>query len=233
MRNLLLLPKSLCLTFFCVNLLFVTSSKAAEPEPKLDLTPVNKWMAHMKGTKTVEATFVQQRFLRTLRKPLSSPGHLWLQYPDNFRWQLGDPVSTIAIRQQDVMTIMEPKKKKAQRFSLSAKEGEQVPDAMHSTSKTFPRSMQELRTHFEILDLQKQGDVYELTLKPTDKSLKKSMHRVLFFIDAERFFLHGFEIQFKGKSRLRTTFTELKFNQKIAPELLQPDLTGYKIKDKS
>lgn len=216
-------------------MLFVAFTNAAEPSPKLDLTPVNQWMERMKGTKTVVATFIQQRFFRTLRKPLSSPGHLWLDYPDNFRWELGDPASTIAIRQGNTMTIMEPKKKRAQRFSLTAKEGEKgkrVPDAMHSSSKIFPRSMQELQKHFEILDLQKQEGVYQLTLKPTDKNLKKSMRRVLFFIDAEKFYLHGFEIQFKGKSRLRTTFTELKFNQKIAPRLLQPDLTGYKLKDK-
>ncbi|MCF6311525.1 MAG: outer membrane lipoprotein carrier protein LolA [Verrucomicrobiales bacterium] len=214
-------------------MMLITLSSASEPSPELDLAPVDKWMAHMKDAKTVEATFVQQRFFRTLRKPLSTPGHLWLEYPDNFRWELGDPVTTIAIRQQDIMTLMEPKKKKAQRFSLAVKDGEEVPDAMHSTSKTFPRSMEELLKHFEILDLQQQEDVYELTLKPIDKSLKKTMRRVLFFIDVKKFFLHGFEIQFKGKSRLRTTFTELKFNQKIDPKLLQPDLTGYKVKDKS
>lgn len=204
-------------------------------EAPLDLSPVGKWLARMDGMKSLEATFVQQKYLRTLRRPLTTKGRIWIRYPDDFRWELGDPPATIAIRNQDILTILEPKKMKAQRFSLApekGRDGSPVPAAIHSASRTFPRSMEELKKHFEILDLSREDKVYQLTLKPTDKNLTVAMRRVLFFIDIEKFYLHAFEIQFRDKSRIRTTFTRMKFNPSISDDLLNPDLTGYKLLDR-
>lgn len=208
-------------------------SLAAE---EIDLSPVKKWLGRMNGMKSLEATFVQQKFLRTLRSPLTTKGHIWIHYPDDFRWQLGEPVATVAIRNQEVLTILEPKKMRAQRYSLAAKKGAaatSLPPGMDSVSKTFPRTMEDLQQHFEILDLRREEKVYQLIVKPKDKKLTFAMRKVLFFIDVEKFYLQGFEIQFRDKSRIRTTFTKLKFNPKIPKALLKPDLEGYKISDRS
>lgn len=207
-------------------------SLAAE---QIDLAPVEKWLGRMKGMKSLEATFVQQKFLQTLRSPLTTKGHIWIQYPDDFRWELGEPAATVAIRNQDVLTILEPKKMRAQRYSLTAKKGQaasSLPAGMASATKTFPRTMEDLQQHFEILDLRRVDKVYQLILKPKDKNLTFAMRKVLFFIDVEKYYLHGFEIQFRDKSRVRTTFTKLKFNPKIAKALLQPDLEAYKISER-
>jgi len=113
----------------------------ASADQALDLAPVEKWLERMDGIKSVEATFVQQKYLRTLRMPLTTKGHIWLRYPDDFRWELGVPPSTIAIRNQNILTILEPKKKRAQRISLAPKEGKggtEVPASIHTASKTFP-----------------------------------------------------------------------------------------------
>lgn len=215
-------------SLFC----FLTIDSRAEKE--LDLAPVEKWLERMKGVKTIEATFVQQKYLRTLRSPLTTNGHLWLQYPDDFRWELGEPPATVAIRHQDVLTILKPKKKRAQLISLIPKKGEEgaeVPASMHSIAKTFPRSMEELAEHFDILDIEMDEKAYQIMLKPKDKSLTAAMRRVVFFIDAEKYYLRAFEIQFRDKSRIRTTFTRIKFNPTIPSGLLKPDLEGYKISD--
>lgn len=213
--------------------LFSSSSFAGE---ELDLTPVKKWLKRMGGTKSLEATFVQQKYLRTLRSPLTTKGHIWIQYPDNFRWELGVPPSTVAIRNQDWLTVMRPKKKHAQRISLALekdKGGSAVPAAIHSIASTFPRSMAELRVHFDILNIGNDGKVYELTLKPRDKKLTRAMRRMVFFINMEKYFLQGFEIQFRDKSRVRTTFTKLKFNPTIPAQLLKPNLEGYEVSEGS
>ena len=227
-------------SFFAVigflSLACVIPTDARTPIPPLDLSPVEKWLERMEGMNSVEATFVQQKYLRTLRKPLTTTGHFWLQRPDDFRWELGDPPSTIAIRKQDILTVIEPKKKRAQRISLVSKKSKgesEVPASIHSVSKTFPRTMEELDEHFDILGIEKKGKVYELTLKPDDKNLAKTMRKVIFFIDVEKYFLHGVELHFRDKSRVLTTFTKLNFNPTIPADLLSPDLEGYKISDRS
>lgn len=205
-------------------------------EKSLDLAPVEKWLERMGKVKSIEAVFVQQKYLRTLRSPLTTNGHLWLQYPDDFRWELGEPPATIAIRKQDILTILKPKKMRAQRIPLVSKngrDGKEVPASIHSISKTFPRSMEELKEHFEILGIETDGKVHELTLKPRDKKLTVAMRRVLFFIDVEKHFLQAFEIQFRDKSRVRTTFTKIIFDPTIPADMLKPDLEGYKISERS
>ena len=227
--------RSFILVFSFLLIACVIPADARTPMP-LDLSPVEKWLERMEGLDSVEATFVQQQYLRTLRKPLTTNGHLWLKYPDDFRWEIGDPPSTIAIRNQDTLTVIEPKKKRAQRISLApkaGKDGSAVPASIYSVSKTFPRSMEELGEHFDILDLKKNGKVYELTLKPDDKKLAFVMRRVVLFIDVEKYYLHGLELHFRDKSRIRTTFTRLQFNPTFPADLLKPDITGYKVSDRS
>lgn len=205
----------------------------AQAEKKLDLAPVERWLGRMGETQSVEADFVQQRYLRTLRKPLSTKGHLWLAYPDNFRWELGDPPTTIAIRDKDRLTVIEPRKKSTRVFLLAAKDGvrdSSAPPSLQSMAQSFPRSMEELIEHYEIRDLVQKDDVYELTVKPRDKSLS-AMRQVVFHIDAAKYFLRAVEFQFSDNSKVRTSFTRLTFNHEIPASTFKPNLEGYQVEE--
>lgn len=226
-RGITLKSMSLGLSLACLWLTVVRA------EEKPDLAPVERWLGRMGETQSVKADFVQQRYLRTLRKPLSTKGRLWLVYPDHFRWELGEPPTTIAIRDKERLTVIEPKKKSAQFFSLAAKEaadGSSAPASLQSVTQSFPRSMEELVEHFEIQDLVHKDDVYELILKPRDKSLT-AMRQVVFYIDTAEYYLHAVELRFSDKSKVRTSFTRLTFNHKIPSSTFQPDLEGFQIKE--
>ncbi len=226
-RGTTLKPLSFALSLACLLLPMAGAGN------ELDLAPVERWLERMGETKSVEADFVQQRFLRTLRKPLSTKGHLWLVYPDALRWQLGDPPTTVAIRDQQRLTVIEPKKKKARLFSLVAEEGaggSPAPASLRSMTRSFPRSMEELAEHFEIRGLERGRESYELTLEPRDKSLS-AMHRVVFSIDAKEYFLRAVELQFRDKSKVRTSFTRLTFNHEIPASTFEPDLEGYQVEE--
>lgn len=199
-------------------------------QQSLELEPVHKWLERMDETKSVEATFVQQKYLRTLRRPLTTSGHFWLRHPDAFRWEIGEPPSTVAIRNEDSVMVLKPRKKRVERYSLKPDENgndSSLPASFRSVSKSFPRSMEELEKHFDILGIERGDKNHELALKPKDKKLTAAMRQVVFFINAEKYYLAGFEIQFRDKSRIRTTFTKIKFNPVIPNDLLKPDLEGY------
>lgn len=224
-RSIALKSKSFGLSLACLGLTVVGA------EEKLDLAPVERWLGRMGETKSVKADFVQQRYLRTLRRPLSTEGRLWLVYPDHFRWELGEPPTTIAIRDKERLTVIEPKKKSARLFSLAPKggvEGSSAPTSLQSMTQSFPRSMEELVGHYEIRDLVHKDNVYELILKPRDKSLS-AMRQVVFFIDAAEYYLHAVELQFGDNSKVRTSFTRLTFNHEIPATTFKPDLEGYQV----
>jgi len=198
-----------------------------------DLAPLERWLERMAETKSVEADFVQQRFLRTLRKPLSTKGRLWLVYPDFLRWQLGDPPATVAIRNKGKLTVIEPKKKHARLFSLESKDGagrSSAPVSLRAMIQSFPRSIDELAEHYEIRGLEREKETYELTLEPLDKSLS-AMRQVVFSIDAKEYFLRAVELQFRDKSKVRSVFTRLTFNHEIPASTFQPNLEGYQVEE--
>src|SRR5690606_21715580 len=69
-------------------LLSVSPLAAAEP----DLKPLEAWIAGQKGLKSLDAEFVQERKLPSLKKPVATPGRLRVQRPGKLLWELGQPV---------------------------------------------------------------------------------------------------------------------------------------------
>ena len=59
---------------------------------------LNAWMDQQAKIKTWSADVVQIRNLKSLTRPLKSRGQVWFLQPNRFRWQLGDPPRTIAVR---------------------------------------------------------------------------------------------------------------------------------------
>ena len=65
----------------------------------LDASAVlDAWFAAQKDLHSWSADFVQTRILKTLTQPLTAVGRLWFAEPNDFRWELGRPAQTIALR---------------------------------------------------------------------------------------------------------------------------------------
>ena len=59
---------------------------------------LDAWLAQQAQAKTWSADVVQIRKLKSLVRPLESRGRVWFRQPNRFRWQLGEPPRTIAVR---------------------------------------------------------------------------------------------------------------------------------------
>src|SRR5690349_12057324 len=70
---------------------------------------VATWLAKQKDLQTWSADFVQTRTLKSLTKPLTSKGHVWFATPNRFRWELGSPPQTIAVRAEKEMLVIYPR----------------------------------------------------------------------------------------------------------------------------
>ena len=74
----------------------LTRARAADTNALL-----NAWHAAQTNLHTWTANFTQTRTLKTLRQPLVATGQVWFAKPDRFRWELGQPAQTIALRRAD------------------------------------------------------------------------------------------------------------------------------------
>ncbi len=69
---------------------------------------LSRWFASQTNLQTWSADFTQTRALKALTQPLVTPGHLSFAVPNQFRWELGRPAKTIALRQADEMFVIYP-----------------------------------------------------------------------------------------------------------------------------
>src|SRR5882724_9758410 len=87
---------------------------------------LGRWLTAQASIQNLSADFVQTRQLKALVQPLRAEGHLWYVAPDDFRWELGHPVQTIAVRHGEELLLIYPNLKRAERYSFGGKQPGQL-----------------------------------------------------------------------------------------------------------
>ena len=80
---------------------------------------LNAWLNAQTNIQTWSAEVIQTRALKSLTQPLIAKGRVWFAAPNRFRWELGDPPQTIAVRQPEQMLVIYPRLKRAEKYSLA------------------------------------------------------------------------------------------------------------------
>ncbi len=223
----------LCLTLGA--LLVLTGGRARAEIGDDQLAPVEKWLAFQRGIRTVKAEFIQTRKLRTLRNPLRSEGTVWIDRKANrFRWQSGDEDSpqSVAVKTGNVLTLLQPSRKRAKRIDLSQASANENPGvAFDFATGGMPDTLAELKRAFAIEKLESEDGAWRVTLSPRQAELRESLESVVFVIDGRRHHLRGFELTFRDRSEVETIFTRQEFNVALDEALFQPDLSGYNLQE--
>jgi len=214
------------LPFLC--LLCALPAFAAEPP---DLVPVKKWLAKQEDLRSVEADFTQTRALRALRSPITTPGHMWFSAPDLLHWELGEPAKTVVIRKGDTYFLIQPAKKKAERYKADgiAKKGGPMGFAMMN----FPiaKDFADFNRQFETLAVTVTDNRCHLEIIPHDAQAKKMLAAIKIDFDTTTGHLLSFELATRDGSSMRSDFTNVHLNQKIDRHVFDYDFTGYEIVD--
>ena len=187
---------------------------------------LNAWLGAQARIETWSADFVQTRFLKTLTQPLSSTGHVWFAVPNRFRWEIGTPPSTIALREADEMVLVYPRLKRAERYSLAGAQAGRWKDMMALVETGFPRSRAEIESRFLILSESVSNGVAELRLQPKTATARRMMPEVRIGFGTNDLSLRSTEMQFADGSRMRNDFTHPAINPKIEPDLFTPKLSA-------
>src|SRR5262249_248115 len=136
------------------------------------------WLAAQTNVQSWSADFTQTRKLKSLTQPLTATGHVWFKAPNRFRWELGHPPQTIAVRAPDEMLILYPKLKRGERFPLNQQQTGPWRDALSLLEMGFPRSRAELESHFDVLSQNVADGVGRLTLAPKSATTRKMMPQI-------------------------------------------------------
>src|ERR1041385_7032950 len=113
-------------------------------------TALSAWLDAQKNVDAWSADFVQTRHFKTLTQPLTESGKVWFAEPNRFRWELGHPAKTIAVRSGDEMLLFYPMLKRVERYPLNSAAPGPWRDALALLEAGFPRSKAEMESKFRI-----------------------------------------------------------------------------------
>jgi len=204
---------------FSILLLFAVGSGAAEPSAL-----VSQWLSAQTNIQTWTADVVQTRNLKSLTKPLTAEGRVWFAAPNRFRWEIGSPPQTIAVRKTDEMLVIYPRLKRAERFSLDQQNAGPFKDTLALLDAGFPRSRADLDARFQIASQSLSNEVCTVVLQPKSPSARRMMPEIRVSFGTNDWTLRSTELQFGDGSTMHNRFTNPKLNPPIDEKLFNPVL---------
>ncbi|HVR34928.1 MAG TPA: outer membrane lipoprotein carrier protein LolA [Methylomirabilota bacterium] len=191
---------------------------------------LNRWLDHQTNLHAWSADFTQTRSLRTLTRPLTATGHVWFAAPGLFRWELGQPPQTIAVRQTNQIVILYPKLRRAETYPLDGEQAGPWRDALALLEAGFPRSRPELENRFLIRGIALQESRCEVDLEPRSAGARRMMPLIRLGFSTNDLNLVMTELRFADGSTLRNDFTNMTVNPELDETLFQPEIPdGFKV----
>jgi outer membrane lipoprotein-sorting protein len=204
---------------FSIALLACFGAQAAEPSPL-----INSWLSAQTNLQTWSADVVQTRNLKSLTNPLTAEGHVWFAAPNRFRWEIGSPPQTIAVRKSDEMLVIYPRLKRAERFPLEQQNSGPFKDTLALLDAGFPRARADLEARFQITSQTISNDVCTLGLQPRSPSARRMMPAIRVAFNTNDWMLRSTELQFADGSTMHNQFQNPKLNPPIDEKLFSPVL---------
>jgi len=231
--SMLRLPSALSLVLLA--LVLATGSGVAKEVVPAAKVALDKWIAGQAGMESLQATFVQERKLRAVRRPLVSNGRMWWRKDGGFRWEVGDPPKVVTIQATDGRVAnLKPHKLTAELRSKEAAE-----EAMHGLgfgfSAFFDADPSAWEGKLELRDCYLAEDnpdhlVAEFGFR--EAKISAALLKMVIIADVGRSDLHQFLLVFRDTSSILLSFDPMQKNVGIDDSMFTIDLTGYKVKDK-
>jgi len=182
-----------------------------------------RWFTAQTNVQTWSADLVQTRSLKILSQSLVSTGKVWVLAPDRFRWELGQPVQTIALRNRDQLLVIYPRLKRAEKYSLDGQLGPWK-DAMALMEASFPRDRAALDGPFRLLSATETNAIFQMTLQPKSAAARRFVSEIVVGFRTNDFSLAATELRFPDGSSLRNDFSNGVTNQPLDPAMFEGKL---------
>jgi outer membrane lipoprotein-sorting protein len=191
---------------------------------------LNAWLAQQAQVKTWSADVVQIRKLKSLVRPLKSRGQVWFEQPNRFRWQLGDPPRTIAVRKEEELLIIYPRLKQAERYSTGDDIDPAWKQVLSLLEVGFPSDAEAFFAQYQLLSTKKTKKSWKFELRPAAELARRLLDRV--WVEASRrdFSLMATELVFPDGSTMRNEFIRRRLNPDLEEGLFDFEIDkGYQV----
>lgn len=186
-----------------------------------DASLLGPWLTAQTNLHSWSAEFVQTRTLKALTQPLVAQGRVWFAVPNRFRWELGRPAQTIAVREADEMVILYPRLKRAERYPLTDASPGPWRDALTLIEAGFPQSQAGLEAQFIILGIQDTNGIRRVRLEPRSAGARRLLPEIQVGFSPADGALRSTQLTFADGSTLHNRFTNAVLNPVLEPDLFR------------
>jgi len=199
---------------------------------------LEKWIKTSQSVTSIQSEFDQVRYLKNVARPLLKQGKIWMEKPDRFRWQVGDPPLMLAVHGKDGSFIfMDTREKKARVWSKQAlleqeQQGKEQGLAMMSGS--FNANMADFDKRFEIqsaAQVPDQPDVWKVEMTLRDRQAAVFVKGLSFTVSTGDGTLRSFAIHMRDGSRFETIVRSYSINKAVDASVFKLDTAGYVLED--
>ncbi len=191
---------------------------------------LDQWIATQAGMRAWSADFRQTRLLTVLKEPLISQGRVWFAEPNRFRWELGDPPQTVAVRGTNELVVLYPRLKRADLIPLAAARGP-LREALSLLEAGFPRSRAEIEDRFLVRSLTEfEPGSWRVVLQPRSADARRLMESVTVEFSVPDRGPRATELRFADGTTLRNDFTRAVANPELAADWFAAVIpAGFKV----
>ena len=211
-------------------LLFLALMTMTLPLKAGEFPQLDAWLGSQEKIQTWSADFVQTRSFKALTQPLMATGQVWFTAPQRFRWELGRPAQTLAIRRTNEMMVIYPRLKRAEVYPLGGVERSPWQDTLALLEAGLPRSAADVESRFRVLTVTNSGADCHLVMQPKSSSARRWVSEIEIVFSTNSLALLATSLAFPDGSRLRNDFTNAVVNAPVDEALFNPVLgPEYKI----
>ena len=182
-----------------------------------------KWFQVQTNLQSWSGDFTQTRNLTVLKQPLVTHGKVWVK-PGEFRWELGQPATTIVLRTANQLLIVYPRLKRAEKYPLAAVPTGPMRDALALLDASLPRDRAQMEKNFELLTATETNAILQMTLQPRSLDARKFIGRVVIGFHTNDFLIAVTEMKFADGSKLHNEFSNVLTNAPIEAKLFEANL---------
>lgn len=171
----------------------------------------HRWLNAQTNVHSLAAEFVQTRTLRSLAQPVVTPGRLYFSAPAQFRWELGAPPQSIALRQSNQLWVIYPPQKRAELYPLQ-EAGGRWREMLALLEAGFPRTRAEVEARYRVEKAAWSNGVVLVTLTPRQSAARRLMPEVSLGLMPEENRLRFTVLKMADGSQIRQDYTNMVIN---------------------
>ena len=182
---------------------------------------LDRWLEQQAGIHTWSADVLQTRALPSLSRPLETRGRVWFAVPNRFRWQLGEPARTVAVRTADELMVVYPRLQQIERYPFSDDLDPEWKQVLALLDVGLPSDAPAFYASYEVLKTESLDGAWLFHLRPASAAARRMLDAVRIQVAQTDYRLLATELVFPDGSTMRNEFDHHEIDPPMDPHLFE------------